>query len=427
MSVFDKLIHQKDTYDREALEMLGSFIRQLDSKSGKTDPDKASRDLKYVRALQRTRLTSKHAAIRYSYNLTPQSFRFVNWKLDTDNRYKVRIPFYELDTQTVFSVNSRKKKTVKERQKIYAYAVRLTGQQTGAYYCCPNCGAVSKVEELLSGCPYCRTQYLMNDLYPKISSIYTQKELDIDKHVKRDVAVFTLLLTAITFFLNYHDYMAIFNGTYTASDPVTMLLSLPITVGVGVIVGILAANLAISFRLLFKAISTSGWHRKTLRAGRVLPDFIRRYEPSFSLDYFITKLIYLTQVMVYTENYANCALYAGEPMENRWDDLIDARYRGFVNVHNCFEQNGYVYVDVSISMDNVYLHGGRVKRRNEAFRMLLRKSATAETDYGFSIHSINCRSCAGSFDAAKEKRCPYCGSEYAIDSYDWVVVRFESE
>ena len=33
----------------------------------------------------------------------------------------------------------------------------------------------------------------------------------------------------------------------------------------------------------------------------------------------------------------------------------------------------------------------------------------------------------GSFDAAKEKRCPYCGSEYAIDSYDWVVVRFESE
>ena len=117
LSVFDKLIHQKDTYDREALEMLGSFIRQLDSKSGKTDPDKASRDLKYVRALQRARLTSKHAAIRYSYNLTPQSFRFVNRKLDTDNRYKVRIPFYELDTQTVFPSTAERKRPLRKGRK----------------------------------------------------------------------------------------------------------------------------------------------------------------------------------------------------------------------------------------------------------------------------------------------------------------------
>ena len=132
MSIFDKLIHQKDTYDREALEMLGSFIQQLDSKSGKSDPDKASRDMKYVRALQRTRLTAKNAAIHVSYEMTPQSFNFVNWKLDTDNQYKVRIPFYELDTQTVFFVNNKKRKTIKERQRIYAYVVWLISQRTQA-------------------------------------------------------------------------------------------------------------------------------------------------------------------------------------------------------------------------------------------------------------------------------------------------------
>lgn len=35
MSVFDKLFHQKDEYDKESLTMLGSFIKQLDRRSGK--------------------------------------------------------------------------------------------------------------------------------------------------------------------------------------------------------------------------------------------------------------------------------------------------------------------------------------------------------------------------------------------------------
>ena len=427
MSIFDKLIHQKDTYDREALEMLGSFIQQLDSKSGKSDPDKASRDMKYVRALQRTRLTAKNAAIHVSYEMTPQSFNFVNWKLDTDNQYKVRIPFYELDTQTVFFVNNKKRKTIKERQRIFAYVVWLISQRTQASCNCPNCGAVSTVEELLSGCPFCGTKFLMADLYPKISSFYTQKELDIDKHVKRDVAIVTILIAAAVFFFNFNDYMAVFNGTYTASDPTTMLLSLPITVGTGVVVGIMTANLAIAFRVFGKAISTSGLQRRTIRAGRILPGFIKKYEPSFSLDYFITKLVYLAQVMIYSDTYENCALYAGGPITNQCRNIIDARYRGFIDAHNCYEKNGFLYVDMSISMNNVYLNGSSVKRKNETFRMLLRKSATAEIDYGFSIHSINCRSCGGSFDAPKEKHCPFCGSDYSIDSYDWVVMDFKKK
>lgn len=51
MSVFDKLIHYKDTYDLKSLEMLGNFIRQLDSRSGKHDLDNVSVDLKYARSL----------------------------------------------------------------------------------------------------------------------------------------------------------------------------------------------------------------------------------------------------------------------------------------------------------------------------------------------------------------------------------------
>lgn len=425
MSVFDKLIHQKDAYDKESLKMLGEFIQQLDSRSGKEDPDKASRDLKYVRSLQRARLKRKNVVIKARYDLTSQSFNFVSWKFDTDNRYKVRIPFYELNTETDFLSNNKIRRTVKEKQNIFAYAVWLRGQRKNASYCCRNCGAVSTIEELLSGCSYCGTKFLMTDLYPKISSIYTQKELDIDKHFKSVVAVVTVFMTALTFILNYRDLMALFSGTYTGSDKTELILGIPIAIGAAIFLGVLLANLSLAFRKFEKMIVTSGLRRRTIKSGRILSEFMKKYEPSFSMDYFITKIVYFAQVMTYTENYENCALYAGQPMTNQWQDVIDARYRGFVDVHACYQQNGFIYVDVSISMNNIRLNGNSIKRKNETIRMLLRKSATAETDYGFSIHSINCRSCGGSFDAAKEKHCPYCGNDYVIDSYDWVVMDFK--
>ena len=426
MSVFDKLIHQKDKYDNESLSMLGEFIRQLDRRSGKEDPDKASADMKYARALQRARLTSKSAAIYTEYDLTPETFRFVNWKLDTDTRYKVRIPFYELNAKTEVRVNNRRRKVMREKQKIYGYAVWLLGQRGKMSYCCPNCGGTSTVEELLGGCPYCSSRFLMSDLYPKISSIYTQKELNIKKHLRLNVLFFVLAFTALFFCLNAKEYISIFNGTYEGNKTFEMLAALVIVPFAGIFVGVLFANLAVAFRVLGKYISTSGLRGDTRTAGRQVPEFMRHYEPNFSLDYFITKLVGLTQVMIYTDDYKNCAVYAGEPMENKWRDIIDARYRGFPKINECRSENGYLYVDADVCMDDVYCLSGRLKRKNERFRLVLRKNASAETDYGFSIHAINCRSCGASFDATKQKHCPNCGNTYAIDSYDWVVVKFES-
>lgn len=426
MSIFDKLIHQKDEYDKESLTMLGGFIKQLDHRSGKADPDKASADMKYARALQRARLTVKNAEINTEYNLTPETFSFVNWKLDTDTRYKVRIPFYELDAKTDVKVNGRRRKTMRERQKIYGYAVWLLGQQNKKSYCCPNCGGTSTVEELLSGCPYCSTRFLMNDLYPKISSVYTQKELNIQKRFKLDVLFFALAVTALAFCLNAKDYISIFNGTYQGHKTFEMIAALVITPFVGIFVGVLFANLAIAFRKFGKFIVTLGLRSDTRNAGRLVPEFMRRYEPNFSLDYFVTKLVSLTQVMLYTDDLNNCAIYNGEPMENKWKNLIDARYRGFLKINECRAENGYLYADAEVCMDDVYCRGGKIKRKNERFRLVLRKNAAAETDYGFSIHSINCRSCGASFDASKQKRCPNCGNAYALDSYDWVVIKFES-
>lgn len=40
---------------------------------------------------------------------------------------------------------------------------------------------------------------------------------------------------------------------------------------------------------------------------------------------------------------------------------------------------------------------------------------------GFSITSVACPNCGGSFDAVRQKVCPYCGSEYHMENEGWVI------
>ena len=38
-----------------------------------------------------------------------------------------------------------------------------------------------------------------------------------------------------------------------------------------------------------------------------------------------------------------------------------------------------------------------------------------------------CPNCGASFDATREKYCPYCHSPYHIQNYDWVVLKFDKK
>ena len=38
------------------------------------------------------------------------------------------------------------------------------------YYCCPFCGAISQIRELMTGCPYCQTKFQISDLFPKVTT-----------------------------------------------------------------------------------------------------------------------------------------------------------------------------------------------------------------------------------------------------------------
>ena len=82
-------------YDEQAKIMLDRFIFQLNTSSRKADPDDASADLKYTRALQKARLLKNGVTMSVDYSQNyDKMIKGIAWKMDKDARYITRIPFH---------------------------------------------------------------------------------------------------------------------------------------------------------------------------------------------------------------------------------------------------------------------------------------------------------------------------------------------
>ena len=51
---------------------------------------------------------------------------------------------------------------------------------------------------------------------------------------------------------------------------------------------------------------------------------------------------------------------------------------------------------------------------------LVRMAVMAEKP-GFSITFVSCPDCGGSFDAVRQRICPYCGKEYHMENESWII------
>ena len=414
------------SYDEQAKLILDRFISQLNTQSEKPDPDDASADLKYTRSLQRERLRKKDASITYDYSRNyDRMIKGVAWKMDVDTRYVTRIPFHNLIARVGFRVHGKLKKEIRERQTIYAYAIWLKGQQNAdANYVCPHCGAPTVVSKLTEGCEFCGTRFLLNELFPKITNFYTVDSFSYVRHVLPFVIAGGLLAPLITFFTNMSMYTQAFQGGDVLGI-IQCVLSLAVSAGVGAMGGYILLAMAALGYVIWKALTGLPTMIRYFKVKKNLPVFMRRFEPNFSIDHFIGKLIYLTNMMVYSENYDDLAMYDGKPMQNTFDDIIDMRWRGLFDVKNYYVDNGLVYLDVVVYMDDIHCRKNRVFRKKDKFHLLLCKSVNAENDYGFTIHAVSCHGCGASFDASKIKHCPHCSGEYHHYKRDWVVKKFE--
>lgn len=419
------------TWDKSHGSIFENFALDLGSftHTGKY-PSDAGQDVKYGLELQFERLKEKN--LKMQYDIAPRGLLANDhgvgrqWK---DNKYITQMQFRTCRLSRTIYRDNRKVYEKNQNSTFYQYItdVRDSGTVVDELYSCPNCGAVSKISELKSGCPFCKTYFSMHELFPKVTNYYfLQDESFTDQEFKRTMirvllpcVVLSVLISTIYFYITYDN-----ENNSAAFRLVYALLSGGIG---GTVFGIVSGYFLWAFiqfgSLFVRAGKSMPMLFNSAGSGRRFTSFMSRYSPEFSFEYFSDKVVSMLKMIIYSPNPNDLPYYEGEPLGNRFLNVIESSYAGAVALKRYGVQGDYCFVSVDVYLDNLYDKGNRIETKKDKVRVELRRNVRKPIDINFSIERIQCKSCGASFNAAKMRNCPHCGTRYEMGDDDWVITR----
>lgn len=287
-------------------------------------------------------------------------------------------------------------------------------------YVCPNCGAVSTLEELQeTGCPFCGTRYLMKDLYPKVANFYFVDNGSKSEGTWKSEKNRILFGAAV---------LSIIQNVYTLiTDPDFSLLQAIPTLILGFGLWAFAIYLVYSIWHLIKLIK--GGAKATVLIGstagskRKISDTLKQFAADFDYEYFEGKALSLARILMLSKKPEDFVQYKGGALSDSFSDVVDIQYRGRIGVRKVRNVNNRIEVVLDLYLTNTLDQGGKLKQKDEVIEITMYHKADFPVDKSFSILKVQCPNCGGSFDAAKKKCCPFCDSEYDAGISDWIVTK----
>lgn len=295
-------------------------------------------------------------------------------------------------------------------------------------YSCPNCGGVSKVPELLDGCPYCNTKFTMSDLYPKVHNAYTLRFFSSEKQIRSDLLKFMVsvgLLFAI--FSGIMDF-----GKYTSGE--MSLIEYLITLVFGsVIFGVIAGYILWAFYTLgtmfFEAGKSLPLLFGTLGGKKKIKDSVSSISEDLGYEYFEGKALSLLRGVVFSDNPNDFVQYSGRDLPEDYKDIVDISYRGGIGVKDTrtisVDNKEKVQLTLRVYVENARFDGNSIRMTNDTAYMTMVHDKRSRVNRKFSITAVTCPNCGGSFNATKERNCTFCNSPFNAEVEDWVVTGLE--
>ncbi len=150
---------------------------------------------------------------------------------------------------------------------------------------------------------------------------------------------------------------------------------------------------------------------------------MERIDPNFPYEYFEGQIMSLLRMVVLSGDVKNLAAFDGSERSDCFDNIIDMVYEGGMTVRRLRQDSSLCAMELRTYMLDTYEEGGRVYTRSDSIDITVVRSRDARISPGFSIKLVKCRSCGGSFDASRQKKCPHCGTEYEMKKESWVLTR----
>jgi len=399
------------------------FIEQYDeAMSGERELTEGDQDMRYALDLQRERVEEKGAKLRY--HMTPRGFMANghDMKKWTDRHYVSECNYYTCMWEREIESKQGKSRNQKKKMTFYETKTDVIGGHNveDETYVCPGCGAPSKIKELLDGCKYCGARFKMSELYPKISNHYMVEDFSFEKGEMKSYLLRFMIPTGLIMFFGMI-IGAIVRGECPPFRILSLIGYLIASAFFGVVVGYFLASFSLLFYTIFRAGQTVPM-MGAIGAGKRFEFFVKKYSPEFSYEYFTGKTISLLRMVLFAKDPQELPYYLGGPLPERFKDLIDMLFLGAVSFKGMKEKDGYLHVTVAAFLDNAYIEDGKIRPSvREKLEVKLVKNLNKPIQYNFSIQKLECENCHGSFDARKNKVCPYCGTAYKIEDADWAI------
>ena len=291
-------------------------------------------------------------------------------------------------------------------------------------YSCLSCGSVSKVSELIEGCPYCSTKFIMDELYPKVHNAYTIKDVPHGKNLTNEILK-TMIPTGILF--------AILTGIKNYPDLVNNEISLIgfifLIIFSGALLGVIIGYLLFALRMFLTVFYNAAKSIPLLfgiRGGKKkINNMCKKYFPDLNYQYFEGKAISLLKCILFSKNATDFVQYKNDSLPEDYKNIVNISYLGGMGVDEVNEIDENIEIKLRIYLENTRYDGNKIYFTKDIAYMIMVHNRNNEIKKEFTISAVKCPSCGGSFNALRESNCIYCNIPYDAEIDDWAVTKIE--
>ncbi|MCQ2535209.1 MAG: hypothetical protein MJ172_11690 [Clostridia bacterium] len=390
--------------------------------------------------LNKMGLTMHFKSERKEYGKTP-----VREKKLFDMKYDVKDIDEDIAAKTIFMKDGKEihTKTDSQTSHITILKAHVPGPNR---VICPNCGMELDKNDLLDGCDYCGTKFMIEDLDSSVSgfSLRTNFEVQAQKYqsaldrfttfviyaIFTVCVIFSAVLTFIASKMVFEDqnvgvFMIAFATLLTACITSGILSSILVPVSCAVLfpvvgVGRLALDVSRATYLRMKEAQKKDIENENK---------VKAHDNLFSISNFYSGVQNKLATVIYADNVDQANAFAANDADlseayNKFKDVIYMDITDIDLVKYTVDSN-YQLAQVDAELKLLSYDSNKIKPYTQKVRLGLRKDVACKTQSICAPSVMMCQGCGLSRSLLDGKRCPNCGGLIDFEKFDWVINKLE--
>lgn len=374
-------------------------------------------------------------------NMVINRYLGITKKTYTDGKYDITEVEEEIAAKTIYKKDDKKIFT-QTGCDLANYTVIHTKQVGDDKIICPSCGVESTREELLDGCDYCGTKFIIEDLGERVAEFAIRPDYNVaySKYTRarnKITMIMTLCVLAavVAMFVGYAFIYApkMLENTGIFLTILSMLFAIVVSSIVFVpaflivyawiipLITLLFGSMNIVSKAILKKLKLSPQKDKSFTVR------VRKFDRNFSINNFYSGLQNKISSIIYADTKAQLNAFSAKDISHllgRYSNVIDIETE-FMGITSYTTDDKLQHMVVEVCMKLLENHGNKCKYKPENWRLKLIKSVDCQTQVPCAPSIMICKSCGASLDLLKGKECSSCGNKLEFEKYDWVIEDIE--